>query len=219
VNFAAGVLAFFVYHHWGFSSLLSWRIAWGMQGIVISARALAVAEVCRHLLKRYRGIWALAWRILLPCTALVFVCSIVAATHVWQLAPVGGERALELSIAVVVVGVLLLTRYYDVQVNAADRLIAAGFCMYSCFCALNDTILERYLHRYVVLWNLLRMLAFLASQLIWAWALRNSQTAAVSEEKPLPLGVHKSVATLINLHLRSLSDRLSQLLSSKAPRH
>ena len=92
---------------------------------MISTRALAVAEVCRHLLKRYRGIWALAWRLLLPCTALVFVYSIVAATHVWEFAPIVGERALELSIAAVVVGVLLLTRYYDVQVNAADRLIAA----------------------------------------------------------------------------------------------
>jgi len=185
---------------------------------VISTRALAVAEVCRHLLKRYRGIWALAWRLLLPCTALVFVYSIVAATHVWEFAPIVGERALELSIAAVVVGVLLLTRYYDVQVNAADRLIAAGFCLYSCFCALNDTILERYLGRYVALWNLLRMLAFLASQLIWIWALRNPQTR-VSEEEPPPLGVYKSVAPLINLHLRSLSDRLSQLLSSKSPRH
>ena len=34
---------------------------------------------------------------------------------------------------------------YEVQVNAADRLIAAGFCIYSCFGVLNDTILERYL--------------------------------------------------------------------------
>jgi len=219
VNFTTGVLAFFVYHHWGFSSLYSWRIAWGMQGAVITARALAVAEVCRHLLKRYRGIWALAWRILLPCTALMFVYSIVAATHVWELAPLAGERALELSIVTVVVGVLLLTRYYDVQVNATDSLIAVGFCLYSCFCALNDTILERYLRRYVVLWNLLRMLAFLAVQLIWIWALRNSQTRAVSEEELLPLGVYKSVAPLINLHLRSLSDRLSQLLGPKAPRH
>jgi len=219
VNFTAGVVAFFVYHRWGFSSLYSWRIAWGMQGIAISARALAVAELCRHLLKRYRGIWALAWRILLPCTALVFVYSIVAATHVWGLAPLASERALELSIAAVVVGVLLLTRYYEVQVNATDRLIAAGFCLYSCFCVLNDTILESYLRRYVVLWNLLRMLAFLASQLIWIWALRNSQTRAVSEEEHLPLGVHKSVAPLVNLHLRSLSDCLSQLRSSKGPRH
>jgi hypothetical protein len=54
----SGVLALLIYRRWGFSSMLSWRIAWGMQGAVICARALAVAEVCRGVLGRYRGIRA-----------------------------------------------------------------------------------------------------------------------------------------------------------------
>jgi len=179
-----------------------------MQGAVICARALAVAEVCRHLLARYRGIWAMAWRILLACAALVLVYSIVAARHFWELALLAGDRGMELSIAAVVVGVLLFTRYYDVQVSAADRSLAVGFCLYSCFCVLNNTILEHYLSRYGPLWNLLGMLAFLASLLLWTWALRKPQTETVPEETLLSPGIYQTVAPQVNLRLRLLNDQL-----------
>ena len=219
VNLALGVLAFFMYRRWGFSSLSSRRIGWGMQGAVICARALAVAEVCRHLLARYRGIWALAWRILLACAVLVLVYSSVAAGQVWERALLAVDRGVELSIAAVLVGVLLLTRYYNVQVKAADRFLAVGFCLYSCFVVLNNTILERYLHHYGALWNLLGMLAFLASLLLWTWALRKPQTAAVSQESLLPLGIYESVAPQINLRLHSLNERLSRFWKPEATRN
>ena len=190
-----------------------------MQGAVICARALAVAEVCRHLLARYRGIWAMAWRILLACAALVLVYSSVAAKHLWELALLAGDRSMELSIAAVVVSVLLFTRYYDVQVSEADRALAVGFCLYSCFCVLNNTILEHYLHRYGALWNLLGMLAFLASLLLWTWALRKPQTEVVSKESLFPVGLYESVAPQINLRLRSLNERLSQFWKPEATRN
>jgi hypothetical protein len=113
LNLALGILALLVYHRWGFSSKLSWQIAWAMQGAVICARALAVAEVCRHVLGRYRGIWALAWRILLLCAVLVLFCSL-AAGHVSGLAILAGDRALELAIASVLNNAILehyLRRY------------------------------------------------------------------------------------------------------------
>jgi hypothetical protein len=218
MNLALGVLALLMYRRWGISSPSSRRIGWGMQGVVICARALAVAEVCRHLLARYRGIWALAWRVLLACALLVLVYSSVAARHLWELALLAGDRGVELSIAAVVVGVLLFARYYDVQVNPADRSLAVGFCLYSCFGVLNNTILERYLHHYGEFWNLLGMLAFLASLLLWTWALRKPQTEAVSEQTLLPLGVYQSVVPQINFRLRALNEQLIQFWKPEATR-
>src|SRR5712664_3709558 len=118
VNLTLGASVYFIYRRWGFSSVTARRIAWAMVFVVVCARALAVAEVCRRLLGRYRGIWALAWRIFLASTVL-----------------------------------LLFIRYYGVHADPADRSLAVGLCLYSCFNALNNTILERYLYSYAVLWN------------------------------------------------------------------
>jgi hypothetical protein len=212
LNLALGVLAFFIYHRWGFSSRLSWQLAWGMQGAVICARALAVAEVCRGMLGRYRGIWALAWRVLLGCAVLVLVYSGLAAGHDPRFALVAADRALELAIATVVVGAFLFARYYDVQVRAVEYSLALGFCFYSSFNVLNATILEHYLRRYEALWNPLGMFVFLVALLVWTWALRRRQTA-IPKQDLLSRGVYESTMPEISLHLRMLDDRLSQLLN------
>ncbi len=190
-----------------------------MEALVLCARALAVTEVCKHLLSRYRGVWALAWRVLLACAAIVLLYSGLAARHGWAFVLPKAARGLELSIAAVVVGVLLFTRYYHVQVNAADRSLAVGFCLYSCFSALNNTILERFLDDYIALWNLLGMLAFLTSLLLWTWALRKLYAEAGPEETLLPAGVYQTVAPQINLRLRLLNEQLVQFWKTEATRN
>jgi len=213
LNLGLGLIALFIYHRWGFSSRLSWRIAWGMQCAVICARALAVAEVCRGALGRYRGIWAVAWRILLACAFLMLVYSSVAASHDSRLALVAADRTLELAIATVIVGTFLFARYYDVQVRAVERSLALGFCLYSSFKVLNNTILEHYLHRYEVLWNPLGMFVFLVALLVWAWALRTQQTA-IPKRDLLSQDLYESAMPEISLRLRMLDDRLSHFSKS-----
>lgn len=210
VNIAVTILTFMIYRWRGFSSPSSMRIGWAMQAAVILARALAVVEICKHFLARYSGIWVLAKRILMACAVLVLLYSVTAAKQRWELALLAGDRGVELSIAAVVVGLLLFVRYYDVQANRADRLLAVGFCLYSCFCALNNTVLERYLDQYVSLWNLLGMLAFLASLLLWTWALRKPQSEVAAEEALLPAGVYQAITPQINLRLQLVNEQLSQ---------
>jgi len=125
VNFTTGVLAFFVYHHWGFSSLYSWRIAWGMQGAVITAR-LWPSPKCADIFSnatRDLGRWLGDSTALYGSDVCIFDCGSNACLGTCT---ARGRTALEVSIVTVVVGVLLLTRYYDVQVNATDSLIAGG---------------------------------------------------------------------------------------------
>jgi len=219
VNLVSGASAFFIYRRWGFSSPSSIRVAWGMQAVVICARALAVAEVCRRALARYCGIWALAWRVLLSCAGLVLVYSSLAAKRQWEQILPNADRGLELSIAATLVALLVFARYYEVRINSTDRSLAVGFCLYSCFIVLNNTILEHYLYTHVALWNLLGMLAFLASLLLWTWALRNSQAEAGPEEALLPAGIYQTVAPQINLRLRLLNEQLGQLWKPEATRH
>jgi len=81
MNLTQAALLYAIYRRWGYSSLVSWGVAWGSQAAMICARAMAVAELCRHSLSRYPGIWALAKRILLLCAGLVLLYSGVAARH------------------------------------------------------------------------------------------------------------------------------------------
>jgi hypothetical protein len=93
-----------------------------------------------------------------------------------------------------------------------------GLCLYSCFGAVNNTILDRYLYSYQELWIILGMLSFLASLMVWTWALRSPQSVSRREEALLAPGIYESLAPQINLRLRTLNDRLSQFWNSESPR-
>src|SRR6266571_5759073 len=168
------------YRLWGFGSAVSFDIAWGTQSAVIVVRALAVAEICRCVLAKYTGIWALGRRIFLAMAILVFVYSWAVGGHSWQLAALTADRSLELAIAATVLALFLFIRYYEVAIEPAARFLAIGFFLYSCFRVLNDTILERWLTHYTTLWNLLGTVSFLASLLLWNWALRETQPQATA---------------------------------------
>jgi hypothetical protein len=218
VNLALSVSLFVIYRRFGFYSKASWLFAWGMTAVTICARALAVAEVCRHVLSCYAGIWTLARRLLLVCAALVLLYSGVAVRYQWKLALPTVERGLELAIAAVIVVLFLFARYYDLQTGRTDRLLAIGFCLYSCFRVLNDTISDRYLFDYAVLWSLVGTLAFFASLSIWSWALRKSRTNTAAKQELLPLGVYQSFAPQINLRLQFLNDQLGKIWNSEVTR-
>jgi hypothetical protein len=216
VDLTMSATLFFVYRLWGFDSTTAYRIAWGTHGIVLFARALAVAEVCRHVLSRYRGVWAFTWRILLLCAALVLSYSILVARHDWRLALPSADRGLELSIATVIVVLLLFARYYDVKGEQVARSLAIGFCLYSCFAVLNNTLLERLLYDYSALWNLLGMFAFFASLSLWTWALRKPLSQVATEEILLSKGIYQSLTPEINLRLRLLNEQLSRFWPAEA---
>jgi hypothetical protein len=219
VNVAVAVSLFVVYRLWGFSSTVSWRIGWATQAVTVCARAWAVIEICRRFLSRYPGIWALAQRVLLACAGLVLLYSGVAVRHQWRLALPTVDRALELAIAAVIVVLFLFARYYRLRPERTDRSLALGLCLYSCFRVLNDTISDRYLYDYAKVWNVLGMLAFFASLVLWTWALRRSQRETAAEENLLPPGVYQSFAPQINLRLQLLNDQVSKILRSEVTRH
>ena len=215
LNLTLGILALGVYQRWGFLSTPAWQISWSMQALVIITRASAVTEVCRHLLSRYRGVWALAWRVLLACAAVVLLYSTVASRgELGFLLPLMA-RGMELAIAAAIAAVFLFVRYYDAEVQQADRMVAVGFFLYSSFNVLNNTVLERF--SYVPLWNFLSMLAFLASVLVWGWALRYPQPAAVPPIELLPSSVYDECVPQINLRLRKVNEALCKFWKIEVP--
>lgn len=211
-------ILFLSYRAWGFASPASIQIGWGTQSLVILLRGLAVAEICRRMLAKYTGIWALAWRLLFASVALLLVYSMVVAGLQWQLVVLNADRGLELTIATAIVILFLFAHYYAVPVESAVRYLATGFFLYSSFFVLNDTILEDWKYRYATVWNLLGMFSFLTSLIIWTWALREKLPETAPEPEMLSPGAYRRLVPEIDLRLKVLNDRLTQFWYAGARR-
>jgi hypothetical protein len=210
---------FVSYRTWGFQSVASGNIAWGTQGLVIAARGLAVAEICRRILGVYRGIWALASRLLLATAGLVLEYSWAVARPHWQAAVLNCDRGLELAIAAVLMMVFLFASHYEIEVEQTVRYLALGLFLYSCLSVVNNTVLEKFSWSYAPAWNLFRTVAFVASLLLWAWALRERQPETVSEPTMLPEGSYRALTPELNLRLKALNDQLGTFWYAEAKKH
>jgi hypothetical protein len=218
MTLAQSALLFVAIKEWGFSSTMSWRIGWATQCLVLTARAFAVVELCQHILGRFRGVWLLARWILLGCGAAILVYALLAANHQWRLMPNTAELGLEMAAAAVIVTLLLFARYYDIVVASPLRSVAIGLCVYSCASVLNDAILERWLSRYVSLWNESGMVAFLACLLVWGWAFRKFAPQSTADPLFLDRSAYLNIIPEVNWRLRSLNEHLMQFWRLEAPR-
>ena len=218
ITLMQSAVLFATYRVWGFESPTARNIAWGAQGLVIAARGLVVAEICRGVLARYRGVWALAWRMLLATAVLVLVYAWAVSRPNWQLAILSTARGLELAIAVAIVILLLFVKYYEIVLGTTAYYLSVGIFLFSAFSVLNNTILEAWLHPYATLWNLLGTLAFVASLLLWIWAVREKQPETPLEPELMPPDAYHALVPKINDRLKALNEHLSQFWRVEAYR-
>lgn len=202
-----------LYRQGDIDKLTFWKIAWGMQGMVVAMRALTLVELNRKVLAPYIGIWALARRLLLGVAAIVLAYDMVLSKGNWQWMVLNGVRGLELAMAAVIVTMLLFARYYRVPVSPLQRALAVGLCLYSTFYVINYSLLERVLQQYAVLWNFLGLFAFIASLLVWIGAVR--RYTAVEEftvAQTIPGELYGMISSQVNARLILLNRQLIQFL-------
>jgi len=203
------------YRYFGSQSATSYDVGWGSQAVVICARWFAVMEIARKSLAEYSGIWAMASRVLFVLAACVLVYSIVSSGSRWTLIVLNADRSAELCIASFIVGMFLFLRYYSVPLSHLERTLAIGFCLYSCFFVINDSIYENWLRAAGPLWNHLEMLTYFATLLLWIGAVSwYSETR--DEETPTVLTpeVYGELSQRLNSRLHLLNNRLDHLFRS-----
>lgn len=215
LNFFQGTVLFSAYKAWGFFSWEAIQIAWSAQGLVSLARAVAVAEICYLVLAKFKGIWRLAWRLLAAAAALVALYTLALSRGSWQFAILNMDRGLELVMATVIALLFVFVRYYGVVVQSSIRTLAIGFFLYSSFRVLDDSILDRWWRTSGPLWNLFGTLTFLASLLLWSWALRKKQRSVALEPELLPEDQYHSLSPAINARLKKLNERLGHFGSAQ----
>jgi hypothetical protein len=204
------VVQFATYRHWGFLSETSLAIAWSAQTVVTLIRCLAVAELCRHVFGLYRGIWGLIWRVLAAVVLIVGWLAMLSVRADLGARILYADRAVSLAVSFVIVLISLFARYYQVLPGEPARAIAMGLFLFSCFTALNDTVLETRIRVYGSMWNFLGTWAFIGSVLVWVWAFRIAP-AKSAEPTMLPATVYETFSPEVNRRLSALNDRLSFL--------
>jgi len=208
LNLLQGIALFEVYRIWTFGSTASILVAWGLQFLVILARAFAVAEICHRVLARYQGVWKLASLLLLVAAAFVSLFAWAFSQGKWRSAILSLDRGVELAIASAIVVLFFFARYYAVDLDPAVSTLAAGFFLYSAFRVLDNTLVEQWLIHSTRLWNLLGTVTFLATLLLWTWALRQAQRPATLEL--LPQDHYRSLSPAINARLKALNEQLGR---------
>lgn len=220
-NLLQAVLLLFLYSGVGFIAYAAVIISWISQAVVLAVKGLAVVEICNRILRPYRGIWALSWRLLLWAAVVVFLIAAVQAGSSFRLAALIAQRGLEFAIAVALVGLLALVRHYSIPAHPAFKALATGFCLYSCFVVILNLVTEQWLARLgprfaglETTWNEARLVAFILMLVYWGAALRHPLPAG--EVKPALLSdlEYREFSFEIHAGLRVLNDRLAEILRS-----
>jgi len=127
------------------------------------------------------------------------------------------DLSLECSMAAVLVVFFLFARYYRVVIHQSLRSMGIGFCLYSCFRAFNDSILQSALRSYSATWNLVDEVTYLATLVLFASAVYALQPRPVQKKVNLLSGdVYSEFIPHVNERLTRLNERLTQLLKSRA---
>jgi hypothetical protein len=207
-------LAVYIYTRWGLNSTLASVVIWSSQGVVICLRFLAVFEMARRILSAYRGLWSLAKRLLAVIGLGVVGYSLLVAQKQMNLLVLNLDRGLELAIAAFVVALLLFARFYLLPVRPLDRALAIGFCLYSCFYVVNDTLFERLMGSDLALWGFLDIVTFLASLSIWSQAVLAYSPVSSNLSEPAVIAKipYAAISPELNVRLQQLNGQLAQLL-------
>lgn len=226
------------YKYSGFSSFASYYVFYGTLILNAIARSLAILELCRYGLSAYRGIWALAWRILAVCSVFLLAHVVMDAWGQPNKVAIYGltiDRDLALA-AIVILGVLLLIRnYYGLGLNPLQRAVAAGICFICAIDLIGETVLRSvytgYLFNWFLesqkaqwqalrpalmrandLWSTVHLFCFMLAMGIWCFALRKPVPALSESPVLLPVEVYRELSPAINMRLATFNNRLVELL-------
>jgi hypothetical protein len=202
------------YRFTGFRSHASFSAYWTMQAIQVTCRGVAVYEVCRFLLRPYKGIWRFCRPFLLAvATALIVEAVFRTRERAHHLAAtiLAAESGLELAIVAILLFGLAFSRYYVVKIDRFIEWIGLGLGFYSAVQVVNNTILQRWLVTYFPLWENFRHFSFNIATICWGIALLKPLPALRPSHTLLSSSEYESLAPEVTARLRELNARLLEM--------
>lgn len=220
-NICQAAALYVTYNIYGFRTEAGIAISWSFQGATQLLRVLATTEVIRLILRPYRGIWGLGWRVLAAAFGLVFFVTLIDSRRslLWIIGL--ADRGFHLAFGIALVACLLLVHYYRVPIHPVYKALLGGFCFYSCTAILANTIgrvlfLKGY-GDFGMGWQLVTMGAYMGVLLVWLVALRTPLPQPAQPVTSLEAErTYWELSPRINERLRALNERLDNFWKAEA---
>ncbi len=231
LQFLTGLVGWVVSREFGFWSYTYYYFSWSITGTLLITEWLVTAELCYRGLRAYRGIWAMAWRLLVGLFAVLLVHATYGALG--QSRRVGSliltlNRDLALASSVILVAMLIVARHYQLEFGPLERQIAIGFCGYFITVVLSNSLLiQWYLTHWPAFnghaasqasleawWNGTQLTVMVVVLGAWCFALRKPLPAPKPEPILLPQDTYRELSPAINYRLRTLNARLMDFLKT-----
>ena len=217
------------FSRFGFRSGPSVYASWYAIAVTSLARSAATVELCRASLRAYQGIWALTWRLLGVMIAMFFVHAAIDARgqpNWFTASSMIIERDVEIASAVILVGILLVGKYYRLSIDPLQKLLGLGILLFCIVEFVNNSVVRDLLLRggtaWTItkpfaeqtwhVWNTVQAMAADTSIGLWCFALRKPLPTRIESPALLPADVYRELSPAINLRLRAFNARLVELL-------
>ena len=219
----------FIFAHYGFRARISYYAWWVAAAATLLTRSFAIAELCGDALRAYRGIWALAWRLLGLMTLGLLVHAAIDAKGqpLWiEAYGLTLERDVEIASVIILLGMLIVSSYYRLPLDSLQKSLVTGICLFCVIQFVNSTVFRDFLNgvlssggaaqseliRVNDIWNAVYVGASSLCIGLWCYALRHPLPEPVKGPALLPAELYSALTPEINLQLRSFNDRLLELL-------
>jgi len=192
----------------------SYRLTyWLSQPIMILARAATLADICRTALRPYGGIWRLAKPLLMiTATALLGFAAIRSnAGDRMRSYFLLAERELEFAIVFSLLALLVLSRYYGVQLYRPLSGIALGMGLYSSYVIVEYTFR---LQNFQIPWwvfSVCGSVAFLTAEVIWLRSLWLPLPATTQPELSTAESYQRN-SVAVSEQMKAVTSQLSELM-------
>jgi hypothetical protein len=194
------------------SHLYSW-IYWMTQPLLILARGAALADVCRAALSAYSGIWQLARYLLAGATMVMLATAALRTGSTPGIASyvIYVERELEFAIVVTLLLLLVLSRYYGVDLNRPLGGIAMGLAFYSSVVITTSGIITGPVALPWWLFSAVRNFAYDVALGFWAYSLRRPISVPTRPELGT-VEAYERDSRLVSDRMRTVNARLLELM-------
>ena len=175
-------------------------------------RVFATVEVLRLALISYRGIWGLAWRVLVAASLVMSILVAWASRGNVNWALLNADRGFHLIFATATIACLLLIRHYRISLGRVYRTLLATLCFYSCMKILINTVLQNVLYaqflEFGAIWQIASLFSYIVVLLLWAGALARPLPVIEPQQAMLSPSVYEQISPEINFQLQEMNRRL-----------
>jgi hypothetical protein len=173
-------------------------------------RLFIILEICDLVLREYAAVKALAWRILLTVTAIMFswtaFFAVRNAHHLGRLV-LTFQQTTDLSFAVLLLTLMSLGVYYKMRIPPLYRYLLIGSCIYSAEQVICTELFRVTANITNSIFDFASRFAWFLMMVIWTWAVWRWARVPAQAPERIPQSVYDELSPRLHDRLRDLNDR------------